>query len=336
MKHICILFLLLLFIACDSTTEKKAITSAIDSTQFISAKKVEDVWVAPDTANIPHDAFGDAVRYGRNLILNTAYYIGPEGIASKNLGNKMNCTNCHLEGGTVPYAFNYASSHARYPQYRPREDKILSLSERVNNCIERPHSGKPLALDSKEMTAIICYIKWLGQGNKVNEHVKGDSPMQLVFPDRAADPEKGKTVYIAECQSCHGENGEGKMRADNVCYQYPPLWGLKSYKPGSSLHRVVKAATFIYCNMPYKKASYNKPYLSIEQAFDVAAFINDDRIHERPQNKKGEVSYPNIKTKPLDYGSGPYIDSFPELQHKFGPYQPIVDWRKAHDLPANF
>src|SRR5581483_7255558 len=37
----------------------------------------------PDTALIPKDKFGDAVRYGRQLLLNTAYYIGPEGVAGR-------------------------------------------------------------------------------------------------------------------------------------------------------------------------------------------------------------------------------------------------------------
>ena len=78
------------------------------------------------------------------------------------------------------------------------------------------------------------------------------------------------------------------------------------------MHRVVKAAAFIYTNMPDKKANYEKPYLTAEEAFDVAAFVNDDRIHRRPV-KKGLVSYPDARTKPLDYGEGPFIDSFPDL-----------------------
>ena len=89
----------------------------------------------PDTAAIPHDAFGDMVRYGRELVVNTARYIGPDGSAGHYLGNKMNCANCHLDAGTRPFGLNFFSSHARYPQYRGRENAILTLSDRVNNCI---------------------------------------------------------------------------------------------------------------------------------------------------------------------------------------------------------
>jgi thiosulfate dehydrogenase len=324
--------LIVIVISCNEKNSKTITETKINP---LITDSIEVVWQAPDTNLIPNNEFGEAVRYGKQLVLNTAYYIGPEGIVSKNLGNKMNCTNCHLQAGTKPYGFNFFSTHARYPQYRAREDKILSLAERVNNCIERPHSGKPLKLDSKEMTAIICYIKWIGQNVPVDKHVKGDKPIELVYIDRPADPVKGEQIYINECKSCHGNDGEGKMKADNVCYEYPPLWGLKSYQPGSSLHRVVKAAAFIYANMPNGTASYDKPKLTMEEAFDVAAFINDDRIHKRPYNN-GLNNYPNYKNKPIDYGKGPYIDSFPELQHKFGPYQPIIDFRKSKDLPITF
>jgi len=332
-----IFFTLFVFaIACTQQNSNKTIAEKKDSVVTTTPIDLnEDLWQAPDTSTIPHNEFGDAVRYGRNLVLNTAYYIGPEGVVSKNLGNKMNCTNCHLNAGTKPYAFNYFSTHARYPQYRAREDKILSLAERVNNCIERPHSGKPIKLDSKEMTAIVCYIKWVGQNVPVEKHVKGDKPIELTFLDRPADPVKGEEIYIRECKTCHGANGEGKMKADKVCYEYPPLWGLKSYQPGSSMHRVVKAAAFIYANMPNAATSYDNPKLTMEEAFDVAAFVNDDRIHKRPANN-GTLNYPNFKNKPIDYGIGPYIDTFPEIQHKFGPYQPIIDYRKSKGLEIKF
>ena len=228
--------------ACTSKDETghKETTELVNKQTKIDSVVNEELWVVPDTSTIPQDEFGDMVRYGRELIVNTAYYIGPEGKAGKFLGNKMNCTNCHLEAGTKPYAFNFYSTHARYPQYRPRENKILSLAERVNNCIERPHNGKHMPLNNKEMIAIISYMKWLGQNVPVNGHVKGDGPIKVDFPTRAADPFKGEEVYKRECLSCHGADGEGKMRTDNVCYEYPPLWGDKSYQSGSSVHRLIK------------------------------------------------------------------------------------------------
>ena len=108
-----------------------------------------------DFSQIPQNKFGDEVRYGYDLMQNTAYYIGPEGKNGKYLGNKMNCTNCHQEAGTKAFSFNLMAAHDNYPQYRGREGKVLTLAERVNNCIERPHNGRPLPLDSREMVAFL-------------------------------------------------------------------------------------------------------------------------------------------------------------------------------------
>jgi thiosulfate dehydrogenase len=292
-----------------------------------------EVYHAPDTADIPNDEFGDQVRYGRELIVNTAYYIGPEGKAGKYLGNKMNCTNCHLDAGTRPYGLNYLSTHGRYPQYRTRENRILSLAERVNNCVERSHNGKVMPLDSKEMNAIVCYIKWLGAGVPVGQHVEGDRGLAIRFPDYQLDVRHGGKVYANECLRCHGGNGEGKMRPDNVTYEYPPLWGKAAYQPGSGMFRIIKAAQFIKANMPHDQATWKKPKLSDRDAFDVAAYINSqNRI--RPL-KRGE-DYPNVAAKPIDYPFGPYDDGFSEQQHKYGPFQPIINYRKKKGMYVSY
>jgi len=314
-------FILLALISCKEEIKTEKVIAENDSVIVIHT--------APDTSTIPNDELGKAIRYGRNLILNTAYYIGPDGVNGKYTGNKMNCTNCHLDVGTRPYALSYFSSHANYPQYRSRENKVLTLADRINNCVMRPHNGKPLPLNSYEMTAILSYIKWVGTGVKTNEHVKGDKPYEFDFPDIAADSKRGEAVYSKYCVSCHAPDGGGKMKEDGVCYQYPPLWGPNSYQPGSSMHRVIKAAQFIYANMPKDSASWDKPKLSVQEALDVAAFINDDKIHSRPQTKS--LDYPNPATKPIDYGFGPYVDSFSEMQHKYGPYKPIIDFKKLNN-----
>ncbi len=322
------LFVIIFFSCSENNTKTLPITSPLIA-------KEDSVWQAPDTNNIPKNQFGELVRYGRELILNTAYYIGPNGTVGSYLGNKMNCNNCHLQAGTVPYGFNFFSTHARYPQYRGRENRVLSLADRVNNCVERPHSGKPLPLNSKEILAITSYIKWLGESVPVNSNVVGDKPYNIGYIDRAADPVKGEKIYIQHCKTCHGINGEGKLKPNNITYEYPPLWGDSSYQIGSSVHRIYKMASFVYCNMPHNIATYKKPVLTIENAYDVVAFINDDRIHKRPQPIT-TIDYPNIKAKPIDYFKGPYLDSFPEIQHKFGPYQPIVDFYKSKNLKIIF
>ena len=296
-----------------------------------------DLFTPPDTSTIPHDAFGEMVRYGRELMLNTAYYIGPDGTQGHYLGNKINCTNCHLDAGTRPFGFNFFSTHARYPQYRGRENKVLDLAQRVNNCIERPNNGIPLPLDSKEMIAMLCYMKWLGTNVPVGQHAKGDEMPELEYPDRAADPQRGALLYKQQCLICHGPNGEGKMRPDSVCYLYPPLWGSLSYQKGSSPSRVLKLARFLKANMPDKKATWKKPALSDSDAIDIAAYVNCDELNPRPLKKDPEhPDYADYTYKAIDYDKGPYVDTFSELQHKYGPFKPIIQYHKAHNLPVIF
>ncbi len=93
------------------------------------------------------------------------------------------------------------------------------------------------------------------------------------------------------------------------------------------MHRVSAAAAFIKANMP-QGTTWENPVLSDEEAYDVAAFINDDRIHSRPQVDVSK-DYPDLFEKPVDYPTGPYVDQFSEVEHKFGPWKPIKEAYKS-------
>jgi thiosulfate dehydrogenase len=287
----------------------------------------EESYITIDTSKIPNDKFGESVRYGRELMLRTAYYIGPDGIKGKYLGNKMNCTNCHQDAGTKPYSINLMSSHDNYPQYRGREDKVLTLAERVNNCVMRPHSGKPLPLDSDEMVAFLSYFKWISKFVPKDSLFKGSKNLKIEFPDIAASPERGKALFVENCVRCHGNDGEGKFNADKSGYVYPPLWGKYAYQPGSSMHRIIKQAQWLKGNMPFDKVSVGKPYLTDAQALDIAAYVNDDSVHPRTNPKT--LDYPDPKGKAIDYAHAPFSDPFSEKQHRLGPFKPIIEyWKK--------
>lgn len=295
---------------------------------------VKNGFIVPDTSRIPNDLFGREVRYGRQLLLNTAYYIGPDGVNGHYLGNRMNCTNCHQDAGVKPYSFNLLVSHDNYPQYRAREGRILTLAERVNNCIMRPHNGKPLPLDSREMVAILSYLKWISDFAPKGGAVEGVKNLPIQLPATAASPERGKDVFMQDCARCHGDNGQGQLNTEGTTFVYPPLWGTQAYQPGSSMHRIIKMSRWLKANMPYDKVTTGKPFLTDQQALDVAAFINDDAIHDRPNPKS--FDYLDLVTKPIDYDRGPFADTFTVTQHKYGPYAPIVEYRKAKRLPVDY
>lgn len=316
-----------LYTSCTSGKAAAADDSAVP-------KSKPDSIVFIDTNKIPGGKFGEEVRYGRQLMLHTAYYIGPDGVNGKYLGNNMNCTNCHQNAGTKPFAMNLVTAFRNYPSYRAREGKVLSLAERINNCIMHPHLGKPLPLDSREMLAFMSYLKWLSDSCNVDKHTLGLKNAQVSFPDTAASPAAGAVLYAKNCARCHGDNGQGKMQPNNICYLYPPLWGMKAYQPGSSMHRIVKLAQWLKSNMPYDKATHDNPFLTDAQALDLAAFINDDDIHQRPH--VAEFQYPHPEEKAIDYDRAPFADPFSIKQHKYGPYKPIIDYWAGKGVEATF
>ncbi len=317
---ICILTVLGIIQLYSSCSESKGDAPENLQTTEVKADSVVNI----DTTKMPGGKYGEAVRYGRQLMLHTAYLIGPDGVNGHYTNNKMNCTNCHQDAGSKPFSLNLVNAFRNYPSYRAREGKVLSLAERVNNCIMHPHLGKPLPLDSKEMIGFMSYLKWLCDSANVDKHTKGLKNVSIDLPDTAASPLAGAKLYVQDCARCHGDNGKGKMRFDNVAYEYPPLWGPKAYQPGSSMHRIVKMAQWLVSNMPYDKATHDKPYLTSAEALDLAAFINDDKIHQRPFVK--EYQYPNAEEKAVDYDRGPFKDPFSEQQHKYGPFKPIIDY----------
>ena len=258
-------------------------------------------------------------RYGRELIENTSYYLGPEGIITK-LTNGMNCQNCHLDGGTVPWGNNYGAVASMYPQYRARSGGLETMVKRISDCMERSlNAPKAVDSNSKEMKAIIAYMHWLGDDIPKKHKPRGSGIMDIPLLDRAADPQKGKIVFVYKCQRCHGEDGQGQKNPDSVGFKYPPLWGPNSYTTAAGLFRISRFAGYVKKNMPFEEAEYNKPQLTDEEAWDVAAFVNSQ---PRPV-KVYKEDWPDISEKLFDHPFGPFADGFSETQHKYGPFKPI-------------
>ena len=302
-----------------STTSEAASTVASASA---SEAPADDIWHAPDLSTLPNTPEGDQIKYGRELIAHTAQYLGPKGSVLQ-ISNGMNCQNCHLDAGTKPFGNNYSLVASTYPKFRARSGTEEDVVKRVNDCFERSLNGQPLKADSKEMQAIVAYIKWVGKDVKKGEKPNGAGLIDIEFLDRPASPEKGKLIYAQKCQVCHGEDGEGQLMADGKEYQYPPLWGKHSYNNGAGLYRLSNFAKYAKANMPLG-ATYNRPQLTDEEAWDLAAFVNSmPRPVKTTGNVKGQ-DWPDISKKPFDHPFGPYADSFSEERHKYGPYQEII------------
>lgn len=323
-------FPLFLFIVVLLVIVTKCISAARDRkaqdrqfAAYLAAEPVDTVWRGWNHYQIPQNTdSGRLIRYGYELIANTAYYLGPKGVVAQ-VTNGMNCQNCHLEAGTVPYGNNFGKVYATYPQFRARNNGIQTIYGRINDCFQRSLNGKALDTNSREMKAIYAYIRWLGDGIPKNVVRGGTGIAKLPYPDRAADPAAGEKIYQLNCSACHGANGEGVLNAAGTAYTYPPLWGPHSYNDGAGLYRLSNFAGFVKNNMPFG-TTYHAPRLTNEEAWDLAAFVNS---RPRPHKDQRE-DWKNISRKPIDFPFGPYADTFSERQHKYGPFQPISDARK--------
>lgn len=284
----------------------------------------QEYWTPPDSNKILEEPNGELILYGRQLIQHTAEFLGPKGKVMA-VSNGMNCQNCHLEAGTRIFGNNYSAVASTYPKFRERSGTIESIPKRINDCMVRSLNGTALPEDGKEMQALVAYMMWLGKDVPKGQAPKGVGLTEPVYLDTPADPQRGKELYTVKCVRCHGRNGEGQAKAADVGWTYPPLWGPQSFNDGAGLFRLSRLAGYIKANMPFDTSTFKKSELTDEECWHLAAFICS---MPRP-SKDTSKDWPDISKKPIDYPFGPYADGFDERQHKYGPFKPIVDKRKA-------
>lgn len=284
----------------------------------------DQIWKAPHIALAETDDDAGLIAYGRDLIARTQDYFGPSGLVRPNTINGLNCQSCHLDAGSKPFGNNYFAVASTYPQHRARSGSLETIPKRINDCFQRSLNGQPLDTASLEMKAIVAYMRWLGTGVPKDARPRGTGLVEVPLLDRPANPDSGREVFMSKCISCHGTDGQGHPIPPDGTREYPPLWGEKSYNQGAGLFRMSRMAGYIKANMPFG-ATYDNPQLTDEEAWDVAAYINSQ---PRPGHPFLGTDWPDIGKKPYDHPFGPYRDSFPEVQHKYGPFKPIVAFYK--------
>lgn len=298
---------------------------------FIKTEVMDTVWRGAPASQIPYysDSSGKLIYYGYQLIANTAYYLGPKGRLGKT-SNALNCQNCHLDGGTRPFGNNFGKVMSTYPQYKARNNETQDVYLRINDCMLRSMNGKPLNYQSREIKAIYAYIKWLDKGIPKGVIRGGTKMKKLPYLNRAANPESGKQVFIQNCQSCHGADGQGQYNSALQKFDYPPLWGPNSYNDGAGMFRLGTFASFVKYNMPYG-TNYHNTVLKDADAWDVAAYVNSQPRPHMDQH----LDWKNIAKKPVDFPFPPFSDTFSVQQHKYGPFLPILKMTKKQRFSHN-
>ncbi len=233
----------------------------------------EAAFSPPAEETIPDNAFGEMVRLGRDLVLNTDQLRGTY------TGNGMKCVNCHLDRGRRAGSAPLWAAFGMYPAYRKKNDKVNTMEERIQGCFTYSMNGTPPPAGSRELTALVTYHYWLATGAPIGKALPGRGFPKLARPEQAPDFARGEAVYRDNCALCHGDDGAGRQVDGR--YVFPPLWGPDSYNWGAGMHRVNTAAGFIKANMPLSQGGS----LTDQQAWDVALYINS---HDRPQDPRFE------------------------------------------------
>ncbi len=231
----------------------------------------ESYFQPPLEQDLPDNAYGDLVREGRAIFVDTRNQ------AAEYVGNGMNCVNCHMDQGRKANSAPLWGAYPMYPAYRSKNNKVNTYVERMQGCFQFSMDGTVPPAESHVMNALTAYSYWLSTGAPVAEELPGRAYPEVPEPKGGYDLVKGKQIYQEQCLICHGAQGEGQKSGED--YVFPPLWGNDSFNWGAGMHRINTAAMFIKESMPLGKGGS----LSDEQAWHVAAYMNS---HERPQDPR--------------------------------------------------
>jgi thiosulfate dehydrogenase len=244
-----------------------------------SAESAQTAYFTPPAeSSIPDNQFGDMVRKGEQIFTHTQKYAG------QYVGNKLSCSNCHLNAGRQPDSAPLWAAWVRYPRYRSKNDEVNSYTERLQGCFRFSMNGKVPPADSEVIMALSAYSYWLATGAPTGKDMPGAGfPKQGFSPPKKPDYARGKRVFASHCALCHGDDGQGQEVAGTTVF--PSLWGPDSFNWGAGMHQLDNAAAFIKANMPLGRGGM----LSDQQAWDVAMYMDS---HERPQDPRftGDVA----------------------------------------------
>jgi thiosulfate dehydrogenase len=251
------------------------------TTGYLLWGRQPDWYAYHDPDKLPPGPENELIRYGRDLVVNTAKIIGPRAadVQTRFAGNNLACTNCHINAGLKPFAAPFVSTFTSYPLVV--DDRFLTLVERINGCMTRSMNGKALPDHNREMDAIVSYIKFVGKGAPQDVRVAGMGLRMLKPAKEAPSAERGRAVYDSACARCHGSDGLGHRKpAPEPGYLVPPVWADDSFNSAAGMNQPPIAAAFIRAKMPY----YGMPELSRQEAWDVAQLL---AAKPRPQRLRG-------------------------------------------------
>jgi thiosulfate dehydrogenase len=217
----------------------------------------------------------------------------PQTYAAEFVGNDLTCGNCHLNAGQRDRALPLIGTAATFPQYRGRDDRLVSLEDRIGGCFKRSMNGIAPPHDHEVTIALDAYITWLASGFPVGERPdwlgRNTIPVEARVPIAELDIGRGQQLYTMQCAACHAPDGQG---LDLGLAKPGPLWGDRSWNDGAGAARIWRLAGYIRYAMPLTAPGS----LTDEEAQHVSAYIN---AHDRPAYPDKDSDFPG-GTRPQD------------------------------------
>ena len=102
------------------------------------------------------DVFMDQVKLGDALFHGDATAEQQVGTQLSKTG--MACAMCH------PFASDMHPNE--FPKFQEQMNKVVTLRDMINWCVEKPNEGVAIPLDSDAMKALEAYITWSNKGGK--------------------------------------------------------------------------------------------------------------------------------------------------------------------------
>jgi Cytochrome c len=219
----------------------------------------------------------------RSISLGMESFYQTKKFAPEYVGNDLNCTQCHYNGGRTSGMLGLIGVATTYPRWDFRQQRQVDLSQRIQSCFVRSENGKAPPQDAPVLRQLGDYLKVLSTGVGPASSAARDNfikiPGSELLPIAALSPERGGKIYAQRCAVCHMTDGAGDGWA-------PPVWGPNSYNDGAGLARVYTLASFLREAMPIS----DPQSLSATDAQHLAAYLD---AQERPSYAGKEQDFPD-------------------------------------------
>jgi thiosulfate dehydrogenase len=217
-----------------------------------------------DPTALPTGPLGASIALGHAVIVDTQH------VMPHNVTADMNCSACHLGGGTIPRGGSFVGVFGRFPQWNKRAMRVITLQDRIAECFLYSMNGRPPAFTSKAMTGVVAYIAYLSRDVPTGAPQPKSDGFIVPLPAASPDLAHGQALYMQKCSACHQASGAG------VSGTFPPLWGPTSFNNGAGMAHIDRMTGFVMYNMPRDAPGT----LSLQEAYDISGWVLS---HPRPK-----------------------------------------------------